>query len=80
MTVTPDGDEEVLVFDIRAATHHPHDPAPDGFAHFNPLKLYTAAPLLEAAKAGGADGLTIDWDNLLIKIRDTPGPISSRSR
>lgn len=78
MTVTPDGQREHLVFDVQGPTRHPADPAPDGLAHFNPLKLYTAGPLLDAAKAAGYDGLTIDWDNLIVKVRDTPGTMTVR--
>lgn len=62
MSITPDGKSTQLVFDIRNSTHHPDDPAPDGFAHYNPLKLYTSKAVIDFLVARGKS-LQIYFDN-----------------
>lgn len=70
MTVTPDGQPEQVVFDIRDTTHHPDDPHPDGFAHVNPMKLYTSTGVVNFASRGSS-ALIIDWDDLTMQLPKT---------
>ena len=44
-----------VIFDVRNTTHHPDDPAPDGFVQFNPLKMYTHRKNVDRVRqCGGA--------------------------
>lgn len=65
MAATPEGGERAAVFDIRGYTHHPDDPAPDGLSHWNPIKLYTSAQLIDHVRGKGG-ALEILWDDLRI--------------
>lgn len=63
MTVTPDGGERTVLFDIADFTHHPEDPAPAGYDYINPMKLYTLSDVLEiVTESGGA--MDVHWDDL----------------
>ena len=63
MTVTPDGGEKAVLFDIVDYTHNPADPAPTGFDYINPIKLYMLEPVLGiVTETGGA--MDIHWDDL----------------
>tara|TARA_Y100001968_G_scaffold333390_2_gene395964 strand:+ start:773 stop:1726 length:954 start_codon:yes stop_codon:yes gene_type:complete len=50
---------------VRGSTHHPRDPAPDGFRSINPLKLYTSGELVNYVKGEG-EALRVLWDDLSI--------------
>ena len=62
LAVTPDSGTRQTLFDITHYTHHPDDPCPDGFRHFNPFKLYTSAELLAYMQSKGAV-LQVYWDD-----------------
>lgn len=62
--MTYPGGKELRLVDVRGDTCHPDDPAPDGFTHFNPLKLYTAARTLR----GLQQPLIIDWGRLSMDV------------
>ncbi|NQX77814.1 T9SS type A sorting domain-containing protein [Gilvibacter sp.] len=47
-------------------THHPADPLPDGFAHLQPLKLYTGKPQIDHFKANYGGNPTVYWDDFTI--------------
>lgn len=66
MMVTPEGGERQTLFDITNFTHHPADPAPDGFVDFHPLKLYTSAALVQYV-AGRQQTMSILWDDLTLR-------------
>ena len=62
MTITPEGEPETTVFNVRNYTHHPEDPSPDGLSHFNPFKLYTDDELVDYMN--GVNGmLNLYWDD-----------------
>ncbi len=63
--VTPAGGAKQVIFDVHNVTHHPDDPAPNGFGHFNPQKLYTSAKLIEHFKSRGAVPNVL-WDDFEI--------------
>jgi len=51
-----------FIFGFDMLTHHPDDPCPDGYSHFNPMKLYTSDDVLNYVKdQGGA--LEVLWDD-----------------
>jgi Secretion system C-terminal sorting domain/Putative metal-binding motif len=62
LSITPDGEPETIVHDIKDFTHHPDNPNPDGLSHFNPIKLYTSDETVEyMTGAGGL--LNVFWDD-----------------
>jgi hypothetical protein len=66
--------ETITLFDIHNFTHHPDDPAPDGVANFNPMKLYTSGGLVE----GMVDHcLCVYWDDFHFDIPSDASTICS---
>lgn len=63
VSVVGEGGARKVVLDVSGATHHPDNPAPVGFSHINPVKLYTAEYLVDRARASSG-ALSIDWDDL----------------
>ena len=53
MTMTPEGGEKTVVFDIRNFTHNTKDPDPQGITLWNPMKLYTSRDLVNFVKSEG---------------------------
>ena len=65
MAVTPEGGQKTVLFDITNFTHHTMDPAPDGFSHWNPIKLYTSRQLVDYMR-GQSKALEAYWDDIFI--------------
>lgn len=63
LTVTPDGEQTRVVFDVHNFTHNSKDPAPNGVTAYNPLKLYTSREVMDYMKSRGKP-LEIWWDEL----------------
>ncbi len=62
MTVTPDGGEKQVIFDVTNVTQHPREKYPDGYTHMNPLKLYTSDEIINYMNDNGKN-LEIYWDD-----------------
>jgi hypothetical protein len=62
MSVTPEGGTKTVLFDITNRTHHENEKCPDGFTHFQPMKLYTSDAVINYMKEGGKN-LEIFWDD-----------------
>lgn len=62
MSVTPEGGTKTVLFDITNRTHHEKEKCPDGFTHFQPMKMYTSDQVINYMKAGGKN-LEIFWDD-----------------
>lgn len=62
LSVTPEGGERTVIHDIRNYTYHPDDPHPDGLNHFNPMKLYTSAKVINYM-AHDNNYLQVYWDD-----------------
>ena len=62
MAITPEGGQKEVLFDITNFTHHPADPSPDGFSHFNPMKLYTSDDNINFMRSQGKV-LEVFWDD-----------------
>lgn len=69
--ITEQNGDKTIIFNVRNTTHHPDDPAPDGFTQFNPMKLYTHNRNIHRVRnQGGA--LQIYWDDFEIWTDKTP--------
>ncbi|TDB65819.1 hypothetical protein [Arundinibacter roseus] len=66
MSIIPEGEKEVVVFDVTNITHNTQDPSPDGVSDFNPLKLYTSKDLIQYMKSQGKT-LQIYWDDFKLQ-------------
>lgn len=65
MTLSIEGSEKQVLFDVSGFTHHPDDAAPAGFDYINPIKLYMREPVLDIMKATGGS-FRLQWDDLEI--------------
>jgi hypothetical protein len=62
LSLTIDGGEEQVIFDLNKITHNTKDPAPDGVSDFHPFKLYTSKGLIDYMNSMGKT-LQIYWDD-----------------
>jgi hypothetical protein len=62
MAVTTEGQEKIVLFDITNRTQHEKEKCPDGFTHFQPMKLYTSGDVIEYM-ADGNKSLELFWDD-----------------
>jgi hypothetical protein len=65
--LTPAGKKKKVIINVLNFTHHPSDPSPNGVAHFNPMKLYTSAALINYIKSKKGE-LNILWDDFEIRM------------
>jgi hypothetical protein len=72
MAITPEKEDQEVVFDLQKITHNTQDPNPDGVSDFNPLKLYTSKDLIEHMKSN-AKALQIYWDDFKLWKNKRPG-------
>jgi hypothetical protein len=69
LAVTPDGGTRQVICDYATGTkhiltQHPNDPAPNGLSHWNPMKLYTSAAIVNTVKGGSnPQTLQVYWDD-----------------
>lgn len=69
LAVTPDAGTRKVICDYATGTKHittqsPTDPAPNGMKDWNPMKLYTSGPIINALKASpNPQVLQVYWDN-----------------
>jgi hypothetical protein len=71
LSITPEGGQKQVIFDVKKTTHNTQDPNPDGLGHFNPIKLYTSKGLIDHMTAQGKT-LQIYWDDLKLWKDKTP--------
>jgi hypothetical protein len=62
LSLKPEKGPEIVLFDITNCTYHPDDPQPDGFADFNPMKLYTSDEIINFVNSKGK-ALQVFWDD-----------------
>lgn len=67
MAVTPDNEPKQVVMDVTNFTHHPSDPAPDGFKHINQIKAYTSKNLIDYINSRGKT-FQILWDDFTFAV------------
>jgi len=71
LAIGEEGAEASVVLDLTVLTHHPDDPAPDGFSHWNPQKLYTSPERVQrAVEAGGS--VQVYWDDFELLTIEHP--------
>lgn len=76
IAITPDGGARQMAVDVTGFTHHPDDRHPDGYAHVNPLKLYTSQAVIDHARRS-APALSLQWDDLLLQACAAPSDPSA---
>ena len=64
MAVTPEGGTKEVIFDLTKRTQHYKEKCPDGFTHFQPLKLYMGDKTIDYMNEGGKEISVFldDWD------------------
>ena len=62
LSITPEGENKQVVFDVTKVTHNSEDAYPDGVSDFNPMKLYTSKELI-AHMQRNHKTLQIFWDD-----------------
>lgn len=72
LAMTPDGGSRRVIFDMRGWTQHPKDPKPDGLTHFNPVKIYTSAALIDHMRSRGVS-IKAFWDEFDLRLCRTRG-------
>lgn len=61
-TITRADGGKTVIFDVHNSTCHPDDPAPNGFNHINPMKLYSSRDNVDIIReAGGV--MQVYWDD-----------------
>jgi hypothetical protein len=63
LSITPEGEEKQVIFDLTKVTHNTQDPNPDGLGDFNPIKLYTSKDLIHYMNSKNKT-LQMYWDDL----------------
>ena len=71
MTVTPEGGSKVEVFDIQNTTQHPKEKCPDGFSHFEAMKVYTSSDNIKYMNDANK-ALILFWDDWELEINKNP--------
>ncbi len=67
LAVTPENQPKQVVFDLANFTHHPDDPAPNGFAHIQQMKAYTSKNLIDYINSRGKT-FQILWDDFAFSV------------
>lgn len=62
MAVTPENGTKTVLFDISNTTQHPKEKCPDGFTHFEVMKMYLGEDDINYMKNANKD-LVIYWDD-----------------
>ena len=77
MSCQPEGESETIVFDLTEYTHSPFDTGdgPDGLTHFNPLKMYTSAELVDSLRNWGFQ-CHVYWDDFALWKDIDPATVS----
>jgi hypothetical protein len=71
MAVTPNNGTKIVLFDIHNTTQHPKEKCPDGFTHFEAMKIYTSDDDINYMKEGNKE-LSIFWDDWKLYTNKTP--------
>lgn len=71
MAVTPEGGSKQVLFDISNTTQHPKEKCPDGFTHFEAMKIYTSDDNINYMKDANKE-LSIFWDNWQLSLNKQP--------
>lgn len=72
-SITRENGEKIQLFDITNYTRHPNDINPNGYQHFNPIKLYTFKNLIDHVRNNGG-ALQMFWDDFELWEGDARTP------
>ena len=62
MAVTPENGTKIILFDIQNTTQHPKEKCPDGFTHFEAMKMYLGEEDIHHMKEENKE-LVLYWDD-----------------
>jgi hypothetical protein len=71
MAATPAHGNKTVLFDIHNTTQHPDEDCPDGFTHFEPMKMYTSEENIDYMKDGSKE-FSIFWDDWRLYLNKQP--------
>ena len=71
MAVTTAGGSKQVLFDIKNTTQHPKEKCPDGFTHFEAMKIYTSDENINYMKESNK-ALSIYWDDWQLYVNKQP--------
>lgn len=71
MAVTPEGGSKSVLFDIHNTTQHPKEKCPDGFTHFEAMKIYTSDDNINYMNNASKE-LSIFWDDWKLYVNKQP--------
>ncbi|PWL27354.1 MAG: hypothetical protein DCO96_11460 [Fluviicola sp. XM-24bin1] len=71
MAVTPENGSKIVLFDITNTTQHPKEKCPDGFTHFEPMKMCTSGDNINHMRNAGKE-LSLYWDDWKLYLNKTP--------
>lgn len=71
MAVTPESGTKQILFDISNTTQHPKEKCPDGFTHFEAMKIYTSDDNINYMNDGNKE-LALFWDDWELHVNKQP--------
>lgn len=71
MAVTPEGGSKMVLFNFTATTQHPKEKCPDGFTHFETMKMYTSEEKINYMRDNNKE-LSIYWDDWQVYLNKQP--------
>ncbi len=71
MAVTPENGTKTVLLDIQNTTQHPDENCPDGFTHFEAMKMYTSEDNIAYMNAANKE-LSVFWDDWKLYLNKTP--------
>lgn len=71
MTVTPENGSKTVLFDLHNTTQHPKETCPDGFTHFETMKVYTSGENIDYMRNANKE-LSLYWDDWKFFVNKQP--------
>lgn len=71
MAVTPENGAKTVLFDVANATQHPKEKCPDGFTHFEAMKMYLGEDDINDVRDANGE-LVIYWDDWKLYTNKEP--------
>lgn len=71
MSVTPEGESKITLFDVNGTTQHPKEKCADGFTHFEAMKVYTSDDNIDYMNKAGKE-LSLYWDDWELYLNKQP--------
>lgn len=71
MSVTSENGNKIILFDIQNTTQHPKETCPDGFTHFEAMKIYTSDGNINYMNNANKE-LSVYWDDWKLFVNKQP--------